>query len=101
MLASNVEGAVFLLADMPLVEADLVSALVETHRKSLAPIVAPRVGERWGNPVLFDRVTFEALGRIQGDQGGRVLFKEYSIEAVPWGKSAIFDVDTQDDLDTM
>ena len=101
MLAPNVDGAVFLLADMPLVDAGLVSALVDTYRKSLEPIVAPWTGERWGNPVLFDRTTFEALSRIHGDQGGRVLFKTYSVEAVPWGQSAMLDIDTPDDLDTI
>lgn len=99
MLAPNVDGAVFLLADMPLVDAELVCTLVETQRRSLAPIVAPWTGERWGNPVLFDRTTFEALSRIRGDQGGRALFKMYSIEAVPWGQSAMLDIDTPDDLD--
>jgi molybdenum cofactor cytidylyltransferase len=101
MLAPNVDGAIFLLADMPLVDADLVSALVETHRKSLAPIVAPWTGERWGNPVLFDRTTFEGLSRIRGDEGGRALFKTYFVEAVPWGQAAMFDIDTPDDLDTI
>jgi molybdenum cofactor cytidylyltransferase len=99
MLAPNVESAVFLLADMPLVDADLVRILVETHGKSLKPIVAPWTGERWGNPVLFDRATFEALSEIRGDEGGRALYKMYCVEAVPWGKSAMLDIDTPDDLD--
>ena len=101
MLAPNVDGAVFLLADMPLVDAELVSTLVETQRRSLAPIVAPWTGERWGNPVLFDRTTFEALSRIRGDQGGRAVFEKYSIEAVSCGKTAMLDIDTPDDLDTI
>jgi molybdenum cofactor cytidylyltransferase len=100
MLALNVDGAVFLLADMPLVDADLVNTLVENQRRSLAPIVAPWTGERWGNPVLFDRATFEQLSRIRGDQGGRTLFKDYPIEAVPWGQAAMLDIDTPDDLAT-
>jgi len=99
MLASNVDGAVFLLADMPLVDADLVRTLVETHRKSLEPIVAPWTGERWGNPVLFDRATFEALSKIRGDEGGRALYKMYCVETVPGGQSAMLDIDTPDDLD--
>ncbi|MCK5318020.1 MAG: putative selenium-dependent hydroxylase accessory protein YqeC, partial [Anaerolineales bacterium] len=101
MLAPNVDGAVFLLADMPLVDADLVSTMVEAQRRSLEPIVAPWTGERWGNPVLFDRATFEALNRIRGDQGGRALFKMYSVEAVSWGQAAMLDIDTPDDLDTI
>jgi molybdenum cofactor cytidylyltransferase len=99
MLASNVDGAVFLLADMPLVDADLVRTLVETHRKSLEPIVAPWTGERWGNPVLFDRATFKALSKIRGDEGGRALYKMYRVETVPGGQSAMLDIDTPDDLD--
>ena len=101
VLAPNVDSAIFLLADMPLVDADLVRALVTAHRRSLEPIVAPWAGERWGNPVLFDRVMFEPLSRIHGDQGGRVLFKDYPIEAVHWGQSAMLDIDTPDDLDTI
>jgi len=101
VLAPNVDGAVFLLADMPLVDADLVRALVATQRRSLEPIVAPWTGERWGNPVLFDRVMFAALSRIHGDQGGRVFFKEYPIESVPWGQSAMLDIDTPDDLEAI
>ncbi|MGB2895615.1 MAG: selenium cofactor biosynthesis protein YqeC [Anaerolineales bacterium] len=99
VLAPNVDGAIFLLADMPLVDANLVRALVAEQRMSLKPIVAPWTGERWGNPVLFDRATFEALSQIHGDQGGRVLFKDYPIQAVHWGQSAMLDIDTPDDLD--
>jgi len=91
------EGVVFLLADMPLVDGALVRALVETHRRSLAPIVAPRAGGRWGNPALFDRATFPSLDGIRGDQGGRALFGRFPIEAVPWGRAALMDVDTEDD----
>ena len=98
MLAPNVDGAVFLLADMPLVDANLVSTLVKTQRRSLAPIVAPWTGERWGNPVLFDRVIFAALRQVGGDQGGRVLLKKHAVEAVPWGEPAMLDIDTLEDL---
>ena len=53
-----------------------------------------------GESCSFDRATFEALSQIRGDQGGRALFEKYSVEAVPWGHSAMLDIDTQDDLDT-
>jgi len=65
------EGVVFLLADMPLVDGALVRALVETHRRSLAPIVAPRAGGRWGNPALFDRATFPSLDDWRRLESGR------------------------------
>ena len=95
---SNIEGAVFLLADMPLVSSALIQELIQTHRSSLSPIVAPQVGERWGNPVLFDRMTFEDLMRLEGDRGGRALFDSFAIRPVAAGDEALFDCDTQEDL---
>ncbi len=99
---AEVEGAaeavVFLLADTPLVDGGLVSALVEAHRRSLAPIVAPRAGGRWANPVLFDRVTFRSLGEVEGDRGGRALFGRYPILGVDWCDDILLDVDTPEDL---
>lgn len=71
-------AAVFLLADQPDVTPTTVDALVEAHRRSLAPIVAPvyREGQR-GNPVLFDRSTFPDLRALTGDVGGRLLIDRY------------------------
>jgi molybdenum cofactor cytidylyltransferase len=95
---SNIEGAVFLLADMPLVSSKLIQELIRTHRASLSPIVAPQVGERWGNPVLFDRQTFDELMRLEGDRGGRALFDSFAIRPVTAGNEALFDCDTQEDM---
>lgn len=97
-VADRAEAVVFLLADMPLVGADLVRALVDAHQETLAPIVAPYVGGRSGNPVLFDAITFEALGEIEGDQGGRALFDRFQLHHLAWDESAQFDLDTPEDL---
>ena len=88
-------AAVFLLGDMPFVSPTLVRALVAAHAQTLAPIVAPLVDHRRGNPVLFDASTFPELMALQGDIGGRALFERYRYHAVPW-----FDETTQIDLDT-
>ncbi len=92
------EGVVFLLADMPLVDQALVAGLVGEHRRTLAPLVAPQVRERWGNPVLFDRVTFTALRELEGDRGGRALFEDFPVHGYPWDERATVDVDTEADL---
>jgi molybdenum cofactor cytidylyltransferase len=93
-----VEAAVFLLGDMPLVTDALIKGLISAHQSSLAPIVAPWADERWGNPVLFDRVTFDDLEQVEGDRGGRHLFDRFSILPVPAGPEALFDCDTNEDL---
>jgi molybdenum cofactor cytidylyltransferase len=92
------EAAVFLLADMPLMDAELVRQVVRTHRATLAPLVAPRVAGRRANPVLFDRATFPDLHQLTGDQGGRSLFERYEPAWVEWSESAMLDLDTPEDL---
>jgi molybdenum cofactor cytidylyltransferase len=93
----SAQAAVFLLADMPLVDHQLVQRLVREHQSSLAPIVAPTVDGRRGNPVLFDRSTFESLEGVVGDQGGRALFDRFPVTLVPAGPESSLDVDTPAD----
>ncbi len=95
------EAIVFLLADMPDVEADLVAALRRQHASSLAPIVVPVAGGRRGNPVLFDRVTFDDLARVKGDQGGRALYDQYRAAEVPADEGALLDLDIPADLNRL
>ncbi len=96
--ARDVEAVIFLLSDMPFVGAAVVQTLVKEHQRNLAPIVAPLAGGRWGNPVLFDRVTFSALDSLVGDQGGKALFGRFQIGSLPWDQSVLFDVDSVEDL---
>jgi molybdenum cofactor cytidylyltransferase len=92
------EAVVFLLADMPLVDGDLVQALVSEHRKTLAPIIAPWVGGRRGNPILFDANTYHAMEGLSGDQGARALTSQFPVRRIEWDERALFDVDSPDDL---
>ena len=94
-LPEGMGAAVFLLGDMPFVPPTLIRALVAAHAQTLAPIVAPLVDHRRGNPVLFDVSTFPELMALQGDMGGRALFERYRYHPVPW-----FDETTQIDFDT-
>ena len=91
-------GAIFLLADQPQVPFELLNELVRQHSYSLSPIVAPRVGEKRANPVLFDAVTFPDLLQLTGDRGGRQLFSRYPLEWLDWlDERILLDVDTIDD----
>ena len=92
------EAVVFLLADMPLVDGDLVKALVNEHRKTLAPIIAPWVGGRRGNPILFDATTYHAMEGLSGDQGARSLTRQFPISRIDWDERALIDLDTPEDL---
>jgi molybdenum cofactor cytidylyltransferase len=97
-LPSRIGGVVFLLVDQPQIPHTIISALSERHHQSLSPIIAPIVNGERGNPVLFDRNTFEDLLNISGDVGGRAIFPKYSIDWIEWIDSAILqDIDTQAD----
>lgn len=97
-LGKDVGGAIFFLGDQPQIPPRLAQSLVEAHALSLAPVIAPLVDGQRGNPVLFDRDTFEDLMSLRGDVGGRSLFSRYPIEWVPWhDPSVLLDIDTPED----
>ena len=96
-LPEGAQAVVVLLGDMPLVTAELIRALVARHSVTLAPVVAPLAGARRGNPVLFDRVTFEDLARVEGDRGGRAIFPRFPPVFVPADERVLFDVDSEED----
>ncbi len=94
-LPSETGAAIFLLADQPQVTPTIIRALVGQHATDLAPILAPLIIDRRGNPVLFDRVTFPDLLKLKGDVGGRAIFSKYNVAYLPWhDDSLLLDVDT-------
>ncbi len=101
-LPPDTRAVIFFLADQPHIPTTLVRALVEQYTQTLSPIVAPLVGDRRGNPVLFDRNTFSDLMSLHGDAGGRLVFSRYPITHVPWNDpNLLLDVDTLEDYERL
>ncbi|MHC1784776.1 MAG: selenium cofactor biosynthesis protein YqeC [Anaerolineaceae bacterium] len=97
-LPDSVGSAVFLMSDQPQIHSTLIQSLIEKHSQNLPAIVAPLIDGTRGNPVLFDRIAFEELKRLQGDTGGRGVFSKFPIEWLPWSDaSMLMDVDTPED----
>lgn len=95
-------AAIFLLADQPQVPVTLLRALVEQHRRERAPVLAPSVRGQRATPVLFDRITFPALMALQGDTGGRAIFRQFAPAYLPWhDEGLLLDIDTPADLDRL
>jgi molybdenum cofactor cytidylyltransferase len=96
----EVAAVLFLLADQPGVSPELLSALIQRHRETLAPVVAPRYQGRRGNPVLFDRTTFGEFDRLTGDIGARPIIQAHANEVawVHWPTAEILqDLDTEEE----
>jgi molybdenum cofactor cytidylyltransferase len=93
-------AAIFLLADQPGVTPELLSALVQRHRETLAPVVAPRHNGQRGNPVLFDRATLDEFAGLRGDVGARPILQAHHDEIawVDWPTpDVLMDIDSPDD----
>ncbi|GAB4471578.1 MAG: molybdenum cofactor cytidylyltransferase [Anaerolineales bacterium] len=98
VLGNKCGGAIFILADQPFISIPLLQALVENHAKSLAAVIAPLVGDRRTNPVLFDRQTFPDLLHLEGDVGGRAIFGRFPPQWLTWHDERLpFDLDTPED----
>ena len=103
-LPEAVSGALIALADMPFVAPDLVAEMIRDHGglgDHETRISFPVHEGRRGNPVLWGRGFFAALGRLSGDMGGRQILKENpaAVNSISWHDDSIHrDIDTADDL---
>jgi molybdenum cofactor cytidylyltransferase len=101
-LPKRCDRVLFLLSDQPQVSPLLIRGLIERHDQQRAPITAPMMRERKGNPVLFGKETFKVLQEVSGDQGGRAAFKKFKVDNLPWiDDRALLDVDQVSDYDKL
>ncbi len=77
-LPADMDGALFLLGDQPLVTVQTLKLLVSTFQVTDHFILAPCFNGQRGNPVLVASALFDRLVHPAGDAGARVLFKEFS-----------------------
>lgn len=96
------DGAMVLLADMPLVTPEVVRAVVRRRQDTRAALVAARYGGVVAPPVLFDRGLFAELRGGEGEGRGREVLARHAREAVlvDFPADALLDVDAPGDLDS-
>lgn len=100
-LDDDIEAAVVLLGDMPMIDAAMIDRLIDAFDpESGALIVVPTHGGRRGNPVLWSRRFFPELMAVAGDKGGREILADYpdAIAEVELGAAAAVDIDTPEAL---
>lgn len=76
-LPPDVEAAMFLLGDQPLVDPRVIELLIAAYWNQPAAIVQPRYAEGRGNPVLIARALFPELLKLSGDTGARPLLNQF------------------------
>jgi molybdenum cofactor cytidylyltransferase len=96
----EVDSALFLVGDQPLITADVIDRVIETYEAGKGAgkrIVVPLYAGQRGNPVLFDAGLFAELLEVTGDEGGRGLLRRHAgeVATVEIGDAAASsDVDT-------
>jgi molybdenum cofactor cytidylyltransferase len=95
------EGAILLLADMPLVTSAMLRALCDARRKSDAKLVVSTFGGVVAPPMLYGRSLFAELRELAGDGCGKRVLKRHRAEAIElsWPAEALADLDVPEDVD--
>lgn len=94
-------AAVVLLADMPLVTAEMIRALVARYRAGSAPLVVSVYGGVTAPPMLYGRALFAELRALTGGGCGKGVVKRHlrEVEEVAWPASALVDLDEPADAE--
>lgn len=97
-ITTGSDGALFLMADQPMVFTSIINALIISFLETEKSITAPLYNKRRGAPVLFSKPMFKELLTIEGDKGGRGLLDRHPVNYVDIDSSgASIDVDTPED----
>ena len=91
------EAAIFMLIDQPLIDATLITELMEQFNLYKPDILFPVYKKQRGNPVIINARLFPRLMNSTGDQGARFLFSDKSLTIRAHeveNKAVITDVDT-------
>ena len=93
----GVAAVLVTLVDVPLVSASTVRAVIDSYRRTQAPIVRPTAGDRHGHPLLIDRSLFAALRAADPSTGAKPIVRAHASAA---GDVAIDDEGAFTDIDT-
>ena len=85
------------------VPMDVVTALIEKHRRSRAMAIVPKYRYSRGNPALIDRALWPRLMSLEGDEGAQRLLQAHSewVEEVWFDSLPPRDIDTQADVEEL
>ena len=103
-IRSDTEGVLVTPVDIPMIRTATIRQVVDAWVRTHAPIVRPVVGERHGHPVLFDRVTFDALREAPLTEGARVVVHANADRVVNVAvddEGCLVDIDTPADYEAV
>ena len=76
------QACAFVVADQPWLAKESVLGFLERMQKEEARLGCVKSGGLMGNPVWFSQEYFGELLELQGDEGGKKVFRRHQEEAV-------------------
>ena len=64
------------LGDMPLVTTKTYNKIINTFYKNKEKNIIPYFENKKGNPVLFNKIFFNKIKKVKGDNGAKFLIKK-------------------------
>lgn len=101
-LGSQMDAALIVLGDQPLVRPETIDRIIMKYRESGAEIVVPHFKGRRGNPVLLDRSVFPEAMALEGDTGFRAIFGSHAAGLIAVDvddEGVLMDIDTRADYE--
>ena len=97
----DIDAAVVMLADMPLVSSDMIATVAERYREASAPLVISQYGDVNAPPTLYSRPLFAEFLALEGEGCGKHVVKRHRHEAaiVSWPPDALTDLDVPEEYD--
>jgi len=97
------DAVLILLADQPLLDPEVVEAILRRYEETGAAAVVPKYRYQRGNPVLIDRSLWSRVMSLEGDQGARTLLQAHPewVEEVWFSTPMPRDIDTERDADEL
>lgn len=80
VVAGECDHIMFILGDMPGVDAKVINHLLHGYRASQKTLGAMASGGKRSHPVIFGREWFGKLRKLHGDRGGRALLERHKEE---------------------
>lgn len=100
----GVTAVLVTLVDVPLVSTSTVRAVIDSYRRTRAPIVRPTSGDRHGHPLLIDRSIFGALRAADPSTGAKPIVRAHATavgDIALDDEGAFTDIDTEEDYRRM
>ena len=94
------DAALIVLADQPLLDAVYYNKLISIYRRSGNSIVATKYEHKNGVPVVFSKIHFEELAKLNKDFGAIQIIQNSKAEVVD-SDNKFYDIDTLEDYNIL